>query len=133
MGVQLHTRISETLLSASEVEASQSSPRGWVVEISTINRELQALRRMFHLAQEWGKVERALPTARMVPGGETPGARPYVRGGGAVQTDNARRRIPMTPRVKAILEMRFSKSEGGEWIFPARTRSGHVEPSSLKK
>ena len=38
------------------------------LEISTINRELQALRRMFHLAQEWGKVERALPTVRMVPG-----------------------------------------------------------------
>jgi integrase len=28
------------------------------------------------------------------------------------RTDNARRRIPMPPRVKAILEMRFSKSEG---------------------
>jgi site-specific recombinase XerD len=38
------------------------------LEISTISRVLQALRRMFHLAQEWGKVERALPTVRMVPG-----------------------------------------------------------------
>jgi integrase len=38
------------------------------VEVSTINRELQALRRMFHLAQEWGKVEKALPTVKMVPG-----------------------------------------------------------------
>ena len=29
------------------------------VQISSINRELQALPRMFHLAQEWGKVEKA--------------------------------------------------------------------------
>src|ERR1700722_17378077 len=42
--------------------------RGAGVQISSINRELQALRRMFHLAQEWGKVENALPAVRMVPG-----------------------------------------------------------------
>jgi integrase len=141
---------------------------------------------MFHLAQEWGKVERALPTVRMVPGEKHRervltseeealyfagakseamnqhldasllsdvasilldcGLRPEecfrlrpanVRDGILElqygKTDNARRRIPMTPRVKAILEMRLSKSEGGGWIFPARTRSGHIEPSSLKK
>jgi integrase len=156
------------------------------LEISTINRELQALRRMFHLAQEWGKVEKALPTVRMVPGEKHRervlkseeealyfagakseamnqhsdpsvlsdvasilldcGLRPEecfrlrpenVRGGTLEiqygKTDNARRRIPMTPRVKAILEMRFSRSKGGEWMFPARTKSGHIEPSSLKK
>ena len=49
------------------------------------------------------------------------------------KTDNARRRIPMTPNVKAILEMRLSKPETGVWVFPAPTRSGHIEPSSLKK
>ena len=49
------------------------------------------------------------------------------------KTDYARRRIPMTPRVKAILEMRLSMSESGEWIFPAKTKSGHIEPSSPKK
>ena len=49
------------------------------------------------------------------------------------KTDNARRRFPMTPRVKAILKMRFSRSKGEEWMFPARTKSGHIEPSSLKK
>jgi site-specific recombinase XerD len=38
------------------------------IEISSINRELQALRRMFHLAQEWRKVEKALPTVKMLPG-----------------------------------------------------------------
>ena len=31
------------------------------LEISSVNRVLQVLRRMFHLAQEWGKVEKALP------------------------------------------------------------------------
>src|SRR5260221_254206 len=41
---------------------------GGGVQISSVNRELQGLRRMFHLAQEWGKVEKALPTVRMVPG-----------------------------------------------------------------
>jgi integrase len=49
------------------------------------------------------------------------------------KTDNARRRIPMTPSVKAILEMRLAKAAGATWVFPAPTRSGHIEPSSLKK
>jgi integrase len=160
--------------------------KGADVQISSINRELQALRRMFHLAQEWGKVEKALPTVRMVPGEnhrervltteeETLyfaaakseamnqhmdasllsdvasilldcGLRPEecfrlrpenVRDGKIEihygKTDNARRRIPMTPRVQAILDMRLSKAAGGEWVFPAPTISGHMEPSSLKK
>src|SRR5262245_58801510 len=37
-------------------------------QISSINRELQALRRIFHLAQEWSKVKKALPKVRMIPG-----------------------------------------------------------------
>jgi integrase len=49
------------------------------------------------------------------------------------KTDNARRRIPMTPRVKATLDMRLSKVSSGSWVFPAQTKSGHIEPSSLKK
>jgi integrase len=49
------------------------------------------------------------------------------------KTDNARRRVPMMPRVKATLDMRLSKASGGSWIFPAQTKSGHIEPSSLKK
>jgi integrase len=49
------------------------------------------------------------------------------------KTENARRRVPMTPRVKAILEMRLSKSNGSTWVFPATTKSGHIESSSLKK
>jgi integrase len=49
------------------------------------------------------------------------------------KTDNARRRIPMTPSVQAIIEMRLSKASALEWVFPAPTKTGHIEPSSLKK
>ena len=31
------------------------------LQIASINRDLQVLRRMFHLVQEWGKVEKVLP------------------------------------------------------------------------
>jgi integrase len=51
------------------------------------------------------------------------------------KTAAARRVLPMTPRVRQILETRWeaaaTPSEG--WIWPAPTRSGHVESSSLKK
>lgn len=51
------------------------------------------------------------------------------------KTAAARRVLPMTPRVRKILETRWEDagkpSEG--WIWPAPTKSGHVEPSSLKK
>jgi hypothetical protein len=36
------------------------------LQVSSINRELQVLRRMFALATEWGRVEKALPKIRMV-------------------------------------------------------------------
>ena len=48
------------------------------------------------------------------------------------KTDNARRRIPVSQRVGAILEMRRGDSKS-EWVFPAATRSGHIEPGSLKR
>lgn len=51
------------------------------------------------------------------------------------KTAAAHRVIPMTPRVRAILESRWDACgkpvEG--WVWPASTRSGHVEPSSLRK
>jgi integrase len=51
------------------------------------------------------------------------------------KTAAARRVLPMTPRVRNILETRWdaagSPVEG--WVWPAATRSGHVESSSLKK
>jgi integrase len=38
------------------------------MKVSTVNRELQVLRRMFALSMEWGKVQRVLPRVRMIPG-----------------------------------------------------------------
>jgi integrase len=172
------------------------------LQVSSINRELQVLRRMFALSTEWGKVEKALPKIRMVPGerhreriltsaeeakylkaaqeiGDEveaawqdairrwgPGKcahpdsyrlrdvatilidcglrpeecfrlkRANIRDGLLEfhygKTDNARRRIPLPNRVAAILDMRSTASES-DWVFPAPTISGHIEPSSLKK
>jgi len=47
------------------------------------------------------------------------------------KTDNARRRIPVSQRAQSILEMRREQI-GGPSIFPAPTKSGHIEPSSLQ-
>jgi integrase len=51
------------------------------------------------------------------------------------KTAAARRMIPMTMRVRHLLETRWEAAgkpaEG--WVWPAPTQSGHVEPSSLKK
>jgi integrase len=51
------------------------------------------------------------------------------------KTASARRVLPMTPRVRNILETRWESagkpSEG--WIWAAPTRSGHMESSSLKR
>jgi integrase len=51
------------------------------------------------------------------------------------KTTAARRILPMTPRVRAILESRWERAgkptEG--WIWPTDTRSGHLEASSLRK
>jgi integrase len=145
------------------------------LQVSSINRELQVLRRMFALAGEWGKVEKALPRVRMLPGerhrervltdheesvylsNSTPllrtvatvlldcALRPEecfrlrwdnVRDGVLEieygKTDNARRRIPVSNRVESVLDMQRSMS-ASDWIFPAPTKSGHIEPSSLKK
>jgi len=145
------------------------------LQVSSINRELQVLRRMFAMSLEWGKVEKALPRVRMLPGerhrervlsekdeatylsNTTPllrtvatilldcGLRPEecfrlrwenIRDGVIEihygKTDNARRRIPVSNRVASVLDMQSSQSNS-EWIFPAPTKSGHIEPSSIKK
>ena len=51
------------------------------------------------------------------------------------KTASARRVLPMTPRVRGILETRWEAvgkpAEGWVWVAP--TRSGHVQSSSLKK
>jgi integrase len=51
------------------------------------------------------------------------------------KTSAARRVIPMTPRVRTVLESRWEATEKPEegWVWPAPTRTGHVEPSSLRK
>jgi len=60
----------------------------------------------------------------------------HVRDGGLHvpfgKTENARRTIPLTQRAVAYLEMRRAVART-EWVFPAPTRSGHIEKSSLKK
>jgi integrase len=51
------------------------------------------------------------------------------------KTAAARRMLPMSPRVRSILERRWEAAqrpvEG--WIWAAATASGHVEPSTMKK
>jgi hypothetical protein len=51
------------------------------------------------------------------------------------ETDNARRELPMSARVRSIFLRRWKsaqkQSEG--WMFPADTKSGQMEPSTLKK
>ncbi len=49
------------------------------------------------------------------------------------KTASARRVLPMTLRVRNVLESRWEaagKPEDG-WVWPAGTRSGHVEPNSI--
>jgi integrase len=152
------------------------------LEVSSINRELQVLRRLLHLAVEWGAISTA-PKIRMLSGERhrervvTPeeeakylaaaseplasiaavladtGLRPdecfrlhweaitWLNGRYGTllvthgKTAAARRVLPMTPRVRAILEgcwERDGKPAEG-WVWTAPTRSGHVESSSLKK
>jgi integrase len=51
------------------------------------------------------------------------------------KTAAARRVLPMTPRVRKVLESRWESAEKPleGWIWPASTRSGHLEGSSIKK
>lgn len=145
------------------------------LQVSSVNRELQVLRRMFNLANEWAKVEKVLPSVRLLPGENhrdrvlTPqeeaaylskagpllrevttllldcGLRPEecfrlrrenVRDSGIEiqhgKTEAARRRIPLSQRAAAVVDARMATAQG-DWVFPAHTRSGHIEPASLKR
>jgi integrase len=145
------------------------------LQVASINRELQVLRRMFNVAQEWGKVEKVLPRVRMLSGERHRervlsvheekryldeagalvrdvatilldcGLRPEecfrlkwenIRDGAIEiqygKTDNARRRIVFLQRVAGVMEMRRTNASS-EWVFPAATKSGHIEPGSLKR
>ena len=152
------------------------------LEISSINRELQVLRRLLHVAVEWGAVAQS-PKVKMLSGERhrefvlspqeearyiaaapellasvaavlaDTGLRPeecyrlswdaiaWVNGRNGTllvthgKTAAARCVLPMTPRVRSILETRWEAAgkpvEG--WVWPAPTRGGHLESSSLKK
>jgi len=152
------------------------------LEVSSINRELQVLRRLLHIAVEWGFLENA-PRIKMLPGENhrefvlsdleeakyLSAAREPLASVATVLTDTglrpeecyrlrwecitwvngrygtlfvthgktaaARRAVPMTPRVRALLEVRWVAAgkplEG--WVWPAPAKSEHLEPSSLKK
>lgn len=152
------------------------------LEVSSLNRELQVLRRLLHLAVEWGFSQHA-PKIKMLPGEHhrefvlspneeakylavareplasvatilaDTGMRPeecyrlrwefvtWVNGRHGTlmvthgNTAAARRVLPMTPRVRAILQSRWEAAgkplEG--YVWPVPSKSGHLEPSNLKK
>jgi integrase len=175
------------------------------MKVSTINRELATIRRIFHLAQEWGEVGVVLPRVKMNPGESSRmrvlnpyeeeaylqaaldlgraaeksyeealnGIRATVRNQVPIKPDSnllhdvaavlvdcalrpdecyrlkweeirenaihiqsgkgrgAKRRVPCTPRVLSILEMRRA-CYTSEWVFPRDTQSGHIEVFTLR-
>ena len=165
-----------------KVSAYTAQRQSQGLEVSSINRELQALRRLLHLAVEWGFLEHA-PKIKMLTGEHhrefvllpeeeakylaaapdplasiatllaDTGMRPeecyrlrwefvtWVNGRYGTlfvthgKTAAARRMLPMTVRVRTLLQSRWEAAgkpvEG--WVWPAPSKSGHVEPSSLKK
>jgi integrase len=150
--------------------------------VSSINRELQVLRRVLNVAVEWGALESSIKVKLL--SGETrrervvtpdeekrylavaaeplssiatmlvdSGLRPeecfrmrweninfstgkygslFVTHG---KTAAARRLIPLTPRVRLILQNRWGEANEPDdgWVWVAPTASGHVEPSTLQK
>jgi integrase len=155
---------------------------GKTIQVSTVNRELEVLRRMLRLANEW-KIIPGVPKISRLPGerqrdrilnhGEEgsylaiakqplrdvatiildAGMRPeevfrlrwenvHLKPAGKAlygyifnpfgKTKAARRNVPMTQRVRALLEMRHTeqKSPAEGWVFPAPTKSERLE--SLK-
>jgi integrase len=193
-------------VTADKIGSFISKRRALGLMVTSINRQLEVLRRMFTLATEWGKLNGNAPKVKMLSGenhrervlshedesryleaatqlaqelkdryrralhglramrGEVPvepedpflardvatvlldcALRPEecfrlrwenVRGGALHvlfgKTANARRRIPLTERVIALLEDRKSAAKS-KWVFPAPTRSGHIEKSTPKK
>lgn len=58
------------------------------------------------------------------------GAITIIRG----KTKAARRALPMTPRVRLVLELRWEAAgkPAVGWVWPANTRSGHMEHDTLR-
>jgi integrase len=58
--------------------------------------------------------------------GSTEGAPSGYLHVGSGKTENAVRNMPLTPRVKAILQARHSGDPSGRFVFPGSGRSGHI-------
>ncbi|MBM3763110.1 MAG: hypothetical protein FJW36_23055 [Acidobacteria bacterium] len=195
-------------ITASDVTAYVERLRAQDYEVSSMNRKLAVLLRIFRLAMEWERVQKPMPRVSLLPGenrrervltldeeerylgaaraiggaiveayenaksgiratirGEVPippkdpqllyhlalvlvdcGLRPeeayrlrfdeeregalYIQFG---KTASARRIVPVSSRVKAILDWRREQFGDGPWVFPATTATGHINQSSLKK
>ena len=152
------------------------------LQVSSINRELQVLRRMLRLAVEWGAVEQC-PKVKLLAGERRrervvspeeearylavapeplasvatvlvdTGMRPeecfrlcweaitWTNGRHGTllithgKTQAARRVLPFTLRVRAVLEIRWEAQRRPQegWVWPSGTRSGHIESCTLKK
>jgi integrase len=152
------------------------------LQVSSVNSSLQVLRRMLHVAAEWGVIAK-VPKIKLLPGERRrehvvgqdeearylavaseplasiatvladTGIRPdecyrlrweaitWINGRNGTllithgKTAAARRVIPMTPRVRILLQSRWERTEKPleGWIWPAPTHCGHVDRSSLKK
>lgn len=55
-------------ITSENISAYVAKRQGDKMGVATINRELATLRRMFHLSQEWGKVEKVLPRVKLRAG-----------------------------------------------------------------
>lgn len=194
-------------ITGEKITAFVAKKREGGLEVSSINRQLEVLRRMLKLATEWGQVEKVLPRVSMLPGqkrrervlssaeeagylgaanvigdgileaynralkgiratkrGKEPikPPDPYLMRDVAIllidcglrpeevyrlrwdeehegclhishgKTAKARRVIPLPLRAASIIEMRRA-AVNSEWVFPTKTRSGHIEQSSIKK
>lgn len=176
-------RITEEMIAEYILKRKAAKKRnGKPIQVATVNRELEVLRRMLRLANEW-KIIPGVPKISRLPGERQrdrvlnhaeeeaylaatgqplrdvatiiidAGFRPeeifrarwenihFKPAGKALygyihnpfgKTKYARRNVPMTQRVKALLGMRHT--EQGEpaegWVFPADTKSERIE--SLK-
>jgi integrase len=55
-------------ITADKISGYVANLRDARLQVSSINRRLEVLRRMLKLASEWGKVDKALPKVTMLPG-----------------------------------------------------------------
>jgi integrase len=151
------------------------------LRISSVNSCLRALRRVLHLAVEWGVLE-ASPKMKFLSGEHRrervitckeealylaaalpllhdvslmlfdTGMRPeechclrweninWESGRNGVlliakgKTKAARRVLPLSPRVRTVLENRWKLAEepGQGWVWPAETKEGHINHDSVK-